>query len=290
MSKSNGNINGNGNGNNRALWAKVLDTRREIPTLRKDAVDEYRKKRYTSTEEILGAVKAACDKTGLIVFPNLGNVEQETVGSSGRDATATVKAELAWVILDPETGERESFPWFAFATESVERALGKALSYATRSFMLKFFLIDYSEEDPSPANPQQYNQQPRPEPRRPKAEVLEELRADLRWMNEKFPYSYPVYLDNNKIDGKTTADLSWSEIAGLAGIEYSIRTDAGNIANARYCLHRMAGSIEKAETLTPRDVGKAMAAICIEIHKAQTKAAESAAEKETAKKQEPVTA
>jgi hypothetical protein len=129
------------------IFQKLIEVRKSVPYLQKDNVGHQFK--YVSSSQTLGALKAAMDEQGLLLVPS---VKQERV----LDHTTSKGAHWYFTVLDMEftwinaekPEECITCTWTGQGLDDGEKGVGKALTYAEKFFMLKFFNIPTDKDDP----------------------------------------------------------------------------------------------------------------------------------------------
>lgn len=110
---------------------------------------------YVDEESILLKVNQKMIELGLKLTPEFvpGTLHSEQVNykdKKGNECTdILVRSEMAFVWKDIETGEKEIVPWAMLGQQSDgSQALGSGLTYSNRYFLLKYFNIATSKDDP----------------------------------------------------------------------------------------------------------------------------------------------
>lgn len=130
------------------IYQKLIEVRKVVPYLQKET--KGWQFQYTSSSQVLSAVRGKLDELGLLLIPNVtAHNLIVTTDSKGRSNYFTeFDMEMTWVNADkPE--EKISVPWYAQGLDlEGEKGVGKALTYAEKYFMLKFFNIPTDKDDP----------------------------------------------------------------------------------------------------------------------------------------------
>jgi hypothetical protein len=138
------------------IYQKLIEVRKAVPYLQKEANGPQYK--YVSSSQVLAALKAKMDDLHLLLIPRVTShhVTEQTVENKDKydniKKTTTYFTELdvlmTWVDADnPE--EKIECPWYGQGVDIAgEKGVGKALTYAEKYFMLKFFNIPTDKDDP----------------------------------------------------------------------------------------------------------------------------------------------
>ncbi|MEK3838687.1 ERF family protein [Paenibacillus sp. FSL R7-0128] len=139
------------------LYQKLVEVRKVVTYLQK--ATEGSQYKYTPSSQVLAAVRSKMDEMGLILEPEItghqvSGSDIEFKGSNGEitKRTTTYFTELdmtmTWVNAD-NPDEKVTKLWYAQGVDIAgEKGVGKALTYAEKYFMLKFFNIATDKDDP----------------------------------------------------------------------------------------------------------------------------------------------
>ena len=143
------------------LYQKLASIRKKVEVIQKDKAGYGYN--YVSEEEILAKLKIWLDKMGLLLIPEiipdsthvkLWDMEQTKKTKDGpiaeKKCEVVVSGEMAftWIdIANPE--EKLIVPWAFYGQQAdASQAFGSGLTYCTRYFLLKFFNIATTDDDP----------------------------------------------------------------------------------------------------------------------------------------------
>lgn len=138
------------------IYQKLIEVRKQVPYLQKES--EGHQYKYTGSSQVLASVRKKLDELELLLVPKINstNILTETVESKDKygnpKKTTTYFTELSmtmtWInAQNPE--EIIECPWYAQGVDTAgEKGVGKALTYAEKYFMLKFFNIATDKDDP----------------------------------------------------------------------------------------------------------------------------------------------
>ncbi len=135
------------------LDAKLMELKKLVSIMQKDS--EGHGYTYVSEESILLAINDKMIELGLKLTPKFtpGTLHSEVVNyqnAKGQPKTdVLVRSEMQYIWKDIETGDTEIIEWGLLGQQSdASQALGSGLTYANRYFLLKYFNIATSNDDP----------------------------------------------------------------------------------------------------------------------------------------------
>ena len=129
------------------IYQKLIEVRKAVPYLQKD--NKGHQFNYVSSSQTLGSVRAKMDELGVLLMPEVQRYEvKDHVTSKGAHWYLTIlDMKFTWVNADnPE--EKIACGWTGQGLDDGEKGVGKALTYAEKYFMLKFFNIATDMDDP----------------------------------------------------------------------------------------------------------------------------------------------
>ena len=143
------------------LYQKLVEVRKVVPYLRKEnSGNQYN---YVSSSQVLSNVITKLNELGILLVPSITghNVMESSIDyhddngkNSGKPTkrTTTYFTELdmtmMWVNAE-KPDETISVSWYGQGVDIAgEKGVGKALTYAEKYFMLKFFNIATDKDDP----------------------------------------------------------------------------------------------------------------------------------------------
>jgi len=134
------------------LRQKLINIRKSIDFLQKTEKGERGK--YVDAAMLLHKIREGMNTHGVLLSPsitkaNTGLVDAPTKNSpSNKDFLVDLFMSYTW--HDSESEEMIIVPWFATGTHMKDpsMAFGGALTYSERYFMMKYFQIPTSEDDP----------------------------------------------------------------------------------------------------------------------------------------------
>jgi hypothetical protein len=146
-----------GGGISMNIYQKLIEVRKEVPYLQKENAGAQYK--YVSSSQVLGNLKAKMDELGLLLIPSVSShkvtesiIERlDTAGSIDKRTTTyftEIDMIMTWINAEkPE--EKIACSWYGQGVDIAgEKGVGKAMTYAEKYFMLKFFNIPTDKDDP----------------------------------------------------------------------------------------------------------------------------------------------
>lgn len=139
------------------IYQKLAKIRKNLEVIQKDSSGFGYK--YVSEAEILSKLSVWLTKMGLLLIPRidqslvetqLWDMEQTRKGNLEKKCEVVVSGPLTFTWINAANpSESLEVPWF-FAGQQADasQAFGSGLTYCTRYFLLKFFNIATTEDDP----------------------------------------------------------------------------------------------------------------------------------------------
>jgi len=129
------------------IYQKLIEVRKEVPYLQKES--KGYQFNYTGSSLVLGSLKTKMDELGLLLIPRVVSkeVSEHITKNDGKEYFTELCLEFTWVNAEnPE--EIIVCAWYGQGLDSGEKGVGKAMTYAEKYFMLKFFNIATDKDDP----------------------------------------------------------------------------------------------------------------------------------------------
>jgi len=129
------------------IYEKLIEVRKEVPYLKKDN-SGYQFK-FVSSSQTLGTLKGKMDELGLLLVPSVtySKVSDHTTKKGDHEYFTQVEMTFTWINAEkPE--EMIQCQWLGQGLDNGEKGVGKALTYAEKYFLLKFFNIATDSDDP----------------------------------------------------------------------------------------------------------------------------------------------
>ena len=133
------------------LKQKIIEIRKEVDYLQKDAKGYNYS--YVKEENILAAIKAKMNELEVLLEPHIRNhglKDFNYITKSGTSVTESiVSGDLIFVWSDAQSDETREIDWAIYGqNRDASQALGSGLTYCTRYFLLKYFNVATSKDDP----------------------------------------------------------------------------------------------------------------------------------------------
>ena len=135
------------------LDEKLMELKKEVSILQKEK--EGHGYKYVTEDQILLKINDKMIELGIKLTPKFkaGTLHSEVVNyqnAKGQQKTdILVTSEMQYVWKDIETGETDVVDWSMVGQQADgSQALGSGLTYANRYFLLKYFNVATSEDDP----------------------------------------------------------------------------------------------------------------------------------------------
>ena len=131
------------------IYEKLLEMQRRVDSVIRDGKNISDKYDFASDENVLDTFRPIMDELGLLLIPSVTGAQLH----EGTTRSGTVRYLTEMVITmrwyDVETGEELTVPWYAQGVDLAgEKGVGKALTYAEKYFLLKFFHVATKKDDP----------------------------------------------------------------------------------------------------------------------------------------------
>lgn len=131
------------------IHEKLLAIQTQVDSLVRDGKNTSDKYDFASDENVLDKFRPLMDEHKLLLIPRVTNAAvHEGVTRSGAARFLTeLTLEMVW--YDVESKEQLVVPWYAQGVDLAgEKGVGKALTYAEKYFLLKFFHVATKKDDP----------------------------------------------------------------------------------------------------------------------------------------------
>jgi hypothetical protein len=156
------------------IYQKLVEVRKSVESFKKDATGYNFK--YVPGVQILTEIKNKMDSEGIILEHHLADT---VVTHLDKSWFVSSKMKMVWVNSEkPE--DKIEIDWFCTGEQKdPSQALGSALTYSERYFLLKFFGIPTDEDDPDSKKPPFNNDK---SPAKPPAKPVDpdaQLKRDL---------------------------------------------------------------------------------------------------------------
>ena len=130
------------------LYQRLLAVQKSVEYLRKDQVQE-RGIKSVSSSQVIASVREAMNANGLVlsVAVNEHALLAKWGNHDAKEHLTELGITFTWVNSD-NPADREAFPFYGQGLDTGEKGVGKALTYAEKYFLLKFFHIPTDVDDP----------------------------------------------------------------------------------------------------------------------------------------------
>ena len=133
----------------KTLHMRLLEIQKSVDYLKKD--NQSKQYNYVSSSQTLAAIRGLMDEESLLLVPAVtsANVHPGVV-YSGKMHLTEMHMTFTWVCADNPEDKLEC-GWYGQGVDDGEKGVGKALTYAEKYFLLKFFHIATDKDDPDEA-------------------------------------------------------------------------------------------------------------------------------------------
>ena len=138
------------------IYQKLIEVRKAVPYLQKE--NKGYQYNYVSSSQVLAGLKSKMDEMGLLLIPSVieksvtvDTYEKEDArGNTKRTVDYFTELEMVFTWVNAEKpDEKIECKWYGQGVDTAgEKGVGKALTYAEKYFMLKFFNIPTDKDDP----------------------------------------------------------------------------------------------------------------------------------------------
>ena len=149
------------------LYLKLLEIRKAVEYMQKTERGNQGAM-YVDPAVLLKIIRGKMNECGVLLMPNLKDCNVSEIAAptakNPNNKGFLFVSDMDYVFVDAETGEQERVSWFVTGNhmQDPSMAMGGALTYAERYFLLKFFQIPTSKDDPEYFNQKTKAQEPAP--------------------------------------------------------------------------------------------------------------------------------
>jgi len=135
------------------LLQKLLEIRKSVEYLQKTESGNQGAK-YVDPAVLVKKIRDGMNEHKILLVPSLNNSSVETIDDPTKANPAAksflFKSDMVYRFLDTESTDTLEIPWFVTGKHLQDPAMagGSALTYFERYFLLKFFQIPTSKDDP----------------------------------------------------------------------------------------------------------------------------------------------
>lgn len=137
------------------ILQKLLEIRKEVEMIKKEKTGDGIKYKFVNEEQILIKIKDTMNSLGLLLIPNIvgGTIttkELQYENNAGKQKKEVItQADMEYTWYDVETKEEFKTGWAMFGqNSSASQSYGSGLTYANKYYLLKFFNIATTDDDP----------------------------------------------------------------------------------------------------------------------------------------------
>jgi hypothetical protein len=129
------------------IHQKLIEVRKSVRYLKKDS--KGFQFQYVSSSSALGSLREAMDSNQLLLIPRVvkSEIRDHTTRKGDHEYFTTLEMEFTWVNAE-KPSEMISCSWIGCGLDDGEKGIGKAVTYAEKYFLLKFFNIATDKDDP----------------------------------------------------------------------------------------------------------------------------------------------
>ncbi len=129
------------------IYKKLIEVRKTVPYLKQD--NQGHQFKFVSSSQTLGTIRGKLDELGLLLIPRVVSheVRDHATKKGGHEYFTNIVINFTWVNSE-NPDETIECGWIGQGLDSGEKGVGKALTYAEKYFILKFFNIATDKDDP----------------------------------------------------------------------------------------------------------------------------------------------
>jgi hypothetical protein len=132
-----------------SIYKKILELQKELKIIKRDgSANGYK---YTTADQLFAIVRPKMDLLGLLLFQEIVEAKSEHVNwktKYGEKQQTYSSATFKFTWVDVDTAETLVHQFHADGFNDWDKAIGSAMTYAERYYILKQFHIPTSELDP----------------------------------------------------------------------------------------------------------------------------------------------
>lgn len=131
------------------IHEKLLAIQTKVDSIVRDGKNTSDKYDFASDENVLDRFRPLMDEHKLLLIPRVigARLNEGTTKSGTVRYLTELTLEMVW--YDAESKEQLAVPWYSQGVDLAgEKGVGKALTYAEKYFLLKFFHVATKKDDP----------------------------------------------------------------------------------------------------------------------------------------------
>lgn len=167
------------------IYHRLHQVRGSVPYIEKAIKGKQLNYSYTPASQVLALFHKPIQEAGLLLKPSIREYSEELVSMPSKynkdrhQYKVNLAIEFAWINID-NPDEIVSELWYQFSFDDMEKAIGKAFSYAQKYFLINFFNLSCPEDDPDvlfniPENLGKEQPSPQPKINQPKPQEDKKL-------------------------------------------------------------------------------------------------------------------
>ena len=130
------------------LHQKLLAIQKAVVTMEKDGFNKHHKYDFVSSDTVLKTFRKAMDEAGVLLIPTIVKTRLHLAGDrNAKMNLLELDVDFTWVNTE-NPDDKLTVHWYAQGMDTGEQISGKALTYAEKTFLLKFFHSGTDGEDP----------------------------------------------------------------------------------------------------------------------------------------------
>jgi len=207
----------------KTIHQKLLQVKRSVHYLKKE--NQGQQYNYVSSSQVITSIRDEMNNQGLLLIPNI--IEAKQINYDKKNGTKVFFTELkisfTWVNAD-KSDEMIQCIWYGQGIDyEGEKGVGKALTYAEKYFLLKFFNIPTDKDDPDTfqdsikqTKQKKQEQTKQNNPLIEKKKILDEfMQCVLKW-KINVPEKYQKIAKNwkNQSESQMMDLLVWANVEG----------------------------------------------------------------------------
>ena len=134
------------------VYQRLAEVRKAVPYLKKE--QKGAQYQYVGSSDVLGSLHAKINEVGLMLIPEIvghlvtSSERTNAKGNISNEYFTELEMTMTWVSID-DPSDTAKVSWYAQGVDLAgEKGVGKALTYAEKYFLLKFFNIATDKDDP----------------------------------------------------------------------------------------------------------------------------------------------
>lgn len=132
-----------------SLFEKLLAVRKSVTVVKKDATNQHQRFDYVSSAGVLMAIRTAMDHEGVLLVPSIVNREIDSVATKDGAHRFVIHLDMKYTWYNCEDPkDKLDVPAYTFGVDTDSKAVGKALTYSEKYFLMRFFNIPSDNMDP----------------------------------------------------------------------------------------------------------------------------------------------